>query len=63
MCEVLHSTADRSFSFQDEGRQIEPHHVQETCKNRLIVLVESLFQNYQFCLIKYTLECKTKNVI
>jgi len=33
-CEVLHSTAVRSFRFQDEGREIEPHHVRETGKNR-----------------------------
>jgi len=45
-CEVLHSTVVRSFSFQDEGHEIEPHHVRETGKHQLIVLVESLFQNY-----------------
>ena len=43
--EVLHSTLIRSFSFQHEGRQIDPHHVRETGNDRMIILVESLFQN------------------
>jgi len=43
-CEVLHSTMMRSVRFQHEGREIDPHHVRETDNDRLIILVESLFQ-------------------
>ena len=53
-CEVPHSTAVRSFSFHDEGREIASHQVRKIVKYLSTVLVESLFQNYWFCLIKCT---------
>ena len=34
-CEVLHSTAVQSFSFQDKGREIDPRHVREIGKKSM----------------------------
>ena len=61
--EVLHTTLVRSFRFQHEGCQTDPHHVREMGSDLFIILVESLFQNDQFCLIKCRQECETKSAI
>jgi len=36
----------RLFSCEDKGLEFDPHHIQPIVIHRMILLVESLFQNY-----------------
>ena len=49
----------RSFPTTKDARSIRAKCERQSKIVHLVLLVESLFQNYWFCLIRCTLECKT----